>query len=274
MSYLTGLLPVAQGVACLAVLTRAADAARATGDERSRGQVMADTLVAALGALDRTATDHARPTTWAAADSAGSPTPQGDPSAVPPATGPASSVSLQLVMTDRALLAADDEPAHLTGHGPVPASWARDLLRDTDADIWLRRLYTHPVTGDLLAADSTARFFRRGLRQVLVARDQVCRTPWCGAPIRHVDHVLAHAGGGRTSRANAQGLCERCNLAKEAPGWSARASSPPGERHTVVTRTPTGHSYRSRAPAPPGAPTAPPRLTRLELNFADLVLAC
>jgi len=41
MSYLTGLLPVAQGVACLAVLTRAADTARAAGDERSRGRAPA-----------------------------------------------------------------------------------------------------------------------------------------------------------------------------------------------------------------------------------------
>ena len=46
MTYLTALLPVKDGVAALAALTRAADAARAAGDERSRGQVMADTLVA------------------------------------------------------------------------------------------------------------------------------------------------------------------------------------------------------------------------------------
>lgn len=60
MTYLTALLPVAQGVAVYAALTRAADSARASGESsggatsngdtsnvepRSRGQVMADTLV-------------------------------------------------------------------------------------------------------------------------------------------------------------------------------------------------------------------------------------
>lgn len=45
MAYLTALLPVAQAVAAHAALTAAADTARAAGDERGKGQVMADTLV-------------------------------------------------------------------------------------------------------------------------------------------------------------------------------------------------------------------------------------
>ena len=44
MAVLSGLLPVEQGVACLAALRRAADTATAMGDGRSRDQVMADTL--------------------------------------------------------------------------------------------------------------------------------------------------------------------------------------------------------------------------------------
>ena len=42
MTYVTALLPVAQGVGVYAALRRAADT---TFDDRSRGQVMADTLV-------------------------------------------------------------------------------------------------------------------------------------------------------------------------------------------------------------------------------------
>ena len=45
MTYLSGLLPVREGVAVYAALTKQADALRARGDERSRGQIMADTLV-------------------------------------------------------------------------------------------------------------------------------------------------------------------------------------------------------------------------------------
>ena len=48
MSDLTGFLPVAQGVACKAALMRHADSLHAQGDTRSRGQIMADTMVERL----------------------------------------------------------------------------------------------------------------------------------------------------------------------------------------------------------------------------------
>ena len=106
--------------------------------------------------------------------------------------------------------------------------------------------------------DSRARRFRAGLRQLLVLRDQSCRTPWCNAPIRHLDHVTPVEIGGPTSEDNGQGLCEACNHAKEHPGWSTRRRGGPGQ--VVDTITPTGHRYQSRAPAPPGARRYPYRL--------------
>ena len=45
MTWFTGLLPVKDGVAVHAALSAEADRKRAAGDERSRGQIMADTLV-------------------------------------------------------------------------------------------------------------------------------------------------------------------------------------------------------------------------------------
>ena len=45
MSWLSGYLPVEQGVACWAALRKHADRLKAAGDERSRDQIMADTLV-------------------------------------------------------------------------------------------------------------------------------------------------------------------------------------------------------------------------------------
>jgi 5-methylcytosine-specific restriction endonuclease McrA len=273
MSYLTALLPVAQGVACIAALTRASATARAAGDPRSRGQVMADALVAALTQPDsKDATDGTTGADGmtgmdARTDSGGTTKPG-------PASSGVSSISLQLVMTDRSLFGGDSEPAHLVGYGTVPAGWARDLLRSTDAEVWLRRLYTHPATGDLLSADSRARLFTGVHREVLVGRDQTCRTPWCDAPVRHVDHPIPRHRGGPTSQLNSQGLCEQCNYAKEAPGWSARATSPPRDRHTVTTTTPTGHRYRSRAPAPPGTPLSPPETgSHVEYYFTNLLLA-
>ncbi|WP_323096820.1 HNH endonuclease [Intrasporangium sp. YIM S08009] len=232
MAYVTALLPVAQAVATHAALTVAADSDRAAGDDRTKGQVMADELVVRVTGQER-AEDVA--------------------------------VEVHLVMTDRALFWGDDVPGQLPGYGPVPAAWARRLLVG-DADparpdarsdgtrsrVWLRRLYADPSASELVAMESMRRTFDGGLRRFLVARDgAVCRTPWCDAPIRHVDHVEDHASGGPTSAGNGQGLCVRCNHTKQLPGWKAIADPTASQRagpHRVVTMTPTGHRYESLAP--------------------------
>ena len=148
--------------------------------------------------------------------------------------------------------------------------------------MWLRRLFTHPSTGTLVAMDSGRRLFPAGLRRFVVARDGTCRTPWCDAAIAHADHVAPYAEGGATSAANGQGLCVRCNLVKEAPGWQSEVVHPgrlmrdgtatraSGHRwvaaHAVTSAAtaahgprstaPTGHAFLSTAPASPaGHPT-------------------
>jgi hypothetical protein len=227
-------------------------------------------------------------------------------------------VTVNLVMTERTLFAGDSEPAFVPGYGPVPAGWARDLLRPPGpaqtyveacararaaaataegataagagtgsgagsgaaaaktrraAVVMLRRLFTHPSSGELVAVESRARTFPDALLGLLVLRDQTCRTPWCDAPIRHGDHVLPHASGGATSAANGEGLCEACNYTKEAPGWQTRPA--PGSRpgaHQVEITTPTGHQYVSRPPPQPGSRDTPPP-SRIETYFADHVHA-
>ncbi len=236
MSFVTGYLPVAQGVAVVAALRRCADSLKSQGDERSRGQIMADTLVERI-------------------------TGQARAEAVP--------IEISLVMTDQTLFnhgPASDEPAHLDGYGPIPAEIARRLLlaADASAEVWLRRLYTSPETGQLAALDSRRRFFAGPLRTLLIARDQTCRTPWCDAPIRHADHVTAVAEGGRTEDQNGQGLCEACNYAKEAHGWrSRRARGRAGPETEIIT--PTGHRYRGRSPDPPRTGRQP----RMDVTFAE-----
>lgn len=74
----------------------------------------------------------------------------------------------------------------------------------------IRRLYTAPTTGRLVAMDSQARAFPAGLAEIAL-RDQDCAIPFCGAPVRHTDHSVAHRLGGATSFANGQGMCERHN---------------------------------------------------------------
>ena len=138
---------------------------------------------------------------------------------VPPGVG----IDIQLIMTDRTLFDGDDEPAIITGYGPIPAPIARDLIRNANPDTktWIRRLYTDPDTGHLVNADSRRRTFPHAMRQYLLARDQYCRTPWCDAPIRHTDHITAHSRGGTTTITNGQGICENCNYVKESPGWTS-----------------------------------------------------
>ncbi|KRE80359.1 HNH endonuclease [Arthrobacter sp. Soil763] len=227
MCYLTALLPAPQAVAVYAALTRHADTARSDGDPRSRGQLMADTLV------ERTT---------------------GTPGGI-------SGIGIQLVLTDRTLFQVDSEPARLQGYGVVPAGWARALLtnegNETEITTWIRRLYTAPAPGELTAMDSRARIFPAGLRRLIQARDDTCRTPYCDAPIRHLDHIIPWHTGGPTSLDNGAGLCEHCNHTKEAPGWNAQPRPGPG-RHTLQLTTPTGHTYHSTAPPLPGTSMAGP----------------
>lgn len=235
MSYLTALLPVAQGVAVLAALTRHADSLRSDGDNRGRGQIMADSLVERVTGT----------------------------------RGGITGIEIQLVMTDRTLFQGDSEPARLPGYGVVPAGWARDAVREAAASeggtaaslgaplsTFLRRLYTAPGTGELIAMDSRARLFPSGLRRFLQARDDTCRTPYCDAPIRHYDHIVPWHRGGTTTTSNGAGLCEACNHTKEIPGWTSRPRPGPlgtnSLRHSLELTTPTGHSYHSTAPPPPG----------------------
>jgi len=218
MSRLAGFLPVAQGVAAYAALVRHADGLKAGGDQRSRGQIMADTLVERLTGQ---------------------------------AVATATPVEVELVMTDASLLSGADEPAQVVGFGPLPAPVARDMVRDTTADVWLRRVFTRPADGALVAMESRRRLFPDGLRRFLVLRDQTCRTPWCGAPIRHGDHVIPVDVGGTTNAENGQGLCVACNHTKHVPGWYARPG-PAGAGRSVEITTPTGHTYTSRPPPAPG----------------------
>ena len=235
MARLSGLLPAAQGVAVWATLTRIADQARAAGDPRTRGQVMADTLVERI-------------------------TGQTQATAVP--------ITVNVVISDHALLGGGHEPAWLQGYGPIPAEAIDEQMLTA-----IRRLYAQPATGTLVAMESVARHFPTGLARFIELRDQTCRTPYCDAPIRHRDHAQDHAAGGPTTADNGQGLCEHCNHTKQAPGWRSQpVNGPPDARHTIDTVLPTGHVVRSTAPATPTPSPLRPTSTG-ETYLLEVVLA-
>ncbi|MCG7308409.1 HNH endonuclease signature motif containing protein [Brachybacterium sp. ACRRE] len=99
----------------------------------------------------------------------------------------------------------------------------------------LRRVFTHPTTGELIAMDSRSRAFPEGLKLYMRLRDVSCVGPYCGAPIRHADHIRPVAEGGPTSVANGQGLCAHCNLTKEALGRVEHVPSADGSHHVTWT---------------------------------------
>jgi hypothetical protein len=247
MTTLTALLPLKAGVAVHATLSRAARAAKAAGDERSIGQLMADILTHRVlnPGLAETATRSRAgeaETSWAGAAA------PVDAATVPVGTVRPVPVLVNLIVRDSVLLGDTDGTGWVMGYGPVPGElirgWVADNL-ETGLAAWVRRVYEQPATGRLVAMDSTAALFSGRLAEFIRVRDRLCRTPGCDAPVRHTDHVEARARGGPTTADNGQGLCELCNYAKEADGWTARTV--PGPTHTVETTTPTGHTYTSTA---------------------------
>lgn len=185
MVRLCALLPTRAGVAVHAALTKLAAAAPATGETRSKGQLMADELVERVTGRET-------------------------PTAVP--------IQLQLLMTDRTLLAHGTDTALLDGM-PIPAEAALALALATSQELssdgpgidtneprrYLRRLFTDPATGNLTDMDVKRRAFTGAVRTFITARDQRCRIPHCDAAIRDIDHVTRYADGGETHISNGAG---------------------------------------------------------------------
>ena len=219
MCYLTALLPVAEGVAVYAALTRHADTLRATGDPRTRGQLMADALV------ERTT---------------------GTPGGI-------SGIEIQLVMTDRTLFQGDSEPARLPGYGIVPAGWARKILTtgDTAGD---RSDLDQRLAAPALHRPRHRRPHRHGLpRPALPAR----APPLHPGPRRHLPHPLLrrphpplrphHPLAPQRHHHPEQ---RRRTLRSLQPHQRNTPAGPPD--HAPAHGTP------STSPPPPATPTTPP----------------
>lgn len=231
MAYLTALLPLSQAVAAYTNLSKSAQSIVGIGqsDGRTQGQVMADLLV------ERT-------------------TGQDSAEAIP--------TEVHVVMNENSLFDPGETPAWFPGFGPIPAKTARDFIADNEASVFIRRLYTRPSDGQLVRMDSKRREFSGLLRRMVVIRDDVCRSPFCDAQIKHADHSQAFAAGGETNWDNASGLCAACNFLKEVPGWRHEATA-----EELVVRTPTGHRYRIGT-KPIGKPVANSR-ERPRSNLPD-----
>jgi hypothetical protein len=175
--------------------------------------------------------------------------PSGDPDA-PHAAGVGIRAEVSVVVPLLTLLGQSDEPATITGKGPIDLETARALAGD--ATQWLRIL-TDPVTDLVLSADN----YRpsKALRRYLEARDGRCRFPSCNRSARRsdIDHTVAWEDGGTTTPENLEVLCRGHHTlkhyrAKHRPPWKVRQTGS-GE---LEWTTPSGRVVTDR---PDGVPS-------------------
>ncbi len=177
--------------------SKEADALINTGDERTKGQIMADLFVERL-------TGQSQQPTWGSPSTSSSPT---RPSSVA-ATSPRCS---------RVSPAAPSRRRSPASSSPTPCA-----RRPSTGSA---RLYTDPA-GRLVALSTKQRFVTAGLADYLALRDQgLCRTPWCDAPARQADHITPPPTGARrpttTPRASARRAIWRSKPPDGPNGWSA-----------------------------------------------------
>ncbi len=202
--------PAEQLLAAFKTLDDWATGLRATGDPRTRGQIMCQTLVERVTGLKY-------------ADSP--------------------NVEINLVLDAKTLLAGGDTPVELEGYGPICPDVADEIIaRAPNASI--RRLLVDPVDGTLVVREPRRRHFDSPTSAFIRARDRLCRQPGCDCKIRHRDHVEEHQHGGLSVKENGQGLCQRSHTIRHQPGWIVRTKG-----KATIWRTPTGHEYRSDPPA-------------------------
>ena len=166
------------------------------------------------------------------------------------------------------LLGLDDQPAQLTGYGPITADTARRLAAE-ESGTW-RRLLTDPDTGALLDIGEHRYRPPQRLRDYLSARDDVCAFPTCNQPGYRCepDHTVPFDHGGRSTRHNLALTCRRHNNTKATgAGWHYRHN----HDGSFTWTTATGHRYTSPATRPwvrtdgMTAPPSRPSATEVEI---------
>ena len=155
--------------------------------------------------------------------------------------------SVSITMPVLTLMGVTTTPAEIDGHAPIDAATARRLAGSAPG--W-DRVLTHPVTDAVLAVDR----YRPSsdLKRLMRARDQRCRFPCCGFPVRDcdLDHTRDHALGGDTSSDNLEALCRRHHVLKHHSPWHVENLG--GGFHSWTS--PVGRVY---VDAPPETNVAP-----------------
>jgi hypothetical protein len=151
-------------------------------------------------------------------------------------------MTINVIVDLPTLLGLADNPAELSGYGPIPASLARELAASHQ---W-RRFISDPVTGELLDVGRGKYQPPEGLIDFINARDRTCRFPGCrrAAELGDIDHAIPWDQGGSTTPNNLGALCRRHHRLKTHGGWkivsnadgSCSWTSPYGRKYFVPSR--------------------------------------
>ncbi len=144
------------------------------------------------------------------------------------------------------MLGLSDEPALLTGSGPINASAAREVVANCGVDSTMYRLVVDP-DGTLLDLGRQRYEVSDAQRAFVAARDVTCRFPGCAARAIacQMDHAVPWDDGGRTDAQNLGALCARHHQLKTHAGWEILESAPDG---SCTWLSPLGRDYQ-REPA-------------------------
>ncbi|UZX05373.1 DUF222 domain-containing protein [Arthrobacter sp. CDRTa11] len=246
MAWLSAYLPADQAAAIWEHTTTTARALQGPTEPRTLTQLRADTLATALLSGETTTSDSNGGALFDGGSGGGS-TSGANSLADPDAERTAGQVPpprAQVLVTVPvfSLLGLTDEPATLDGHGPIPASMARNLVANGAHSF--HRVLTDPRDGAPLEIGRTSYRLTTAMRRWLRLRDAKCPFPGCNnhSLDNEADHLLAWANGGTTGISNLGQPCRKHHHLKHHSAWQP---TPAGKNQPPGWTSPTGRHYNS-----------------------------
>jgi hypothetical protein len=141
-------------------------------------------------------------------------------------------------------LGLNSDPAELSGHGPISAALARELL--SGPNTVLRRIITDPLTGQVHDLGRTRYRPTVAMTEFVQVRDHTCRFPGCNRPSQacEIDHTVDWQHGGETRTPSLAAFCSSDHHLKDTPGWHYTLT----DDGTLTITTPAHLTYQSTPP--------------------------